>query len=102
MEEDNVLPNDGSYFLPREPAEQIIDRKKERAKTLEALSVLNEIIAHFDERIAFRDSLSSITVDISKDPLLFQKVFEVSRLLKQALEEEKSLLEEKIEVHANR
>lgn len=100
MEDDNLLPNDGSsYFLPREPKEQVLDRKKEQAQVLEFLKLAEEMIKHFQERIEFRDKLSSIKVDISKDPALHQKVFEVNSLLKLVLVEEMELLQEKIELY---
>ncbi len=100
MEEDNLIPNDGSYFgIPVEPAEQRVARTKEKAKTLEAVNQIEKIIEHFQERIDFRDKLSSINVDVSADPALHQKIFEVHKLLKLALEEEKQLLEELLEVH---
>lgn len=102
LQEDDLMPNDGSFLggVPREPVEQDIARKKEKAKTLEALPVIKEVIEHFTQRIEQRDKLSAINVDMDKDPLMFQKVFEVNRLLKLALEEEKGLLEDLLETHA--
>ena len=97
--DDDVYVNDGSYFLPREPKEQVIARNKEKAKTLEVVTELEKVIDHFNQRIEFRDKLSSINVDITKDPALHQKICEVNDLLKLALVEEKGLLEELLEVH---
>lgn len=99
MEDDDLYRNDGTYFLPREPEEQIIDRKKERAKTLEAINDIKAVIAHFDQRIEERGKISSINVDLTEDPALHQKVFEVNRLLTMALIEERSMLEEMLEIH---
>lgn len=97
--DDDLLPNDGSLFDPMaEPVEQAVERKKEKAKTLEALPIINEVIQHFQERIDYQDKLSSIQVDISADPALHQKAFEVKRLLRKALAEEKQLLEDLLEV----
>ena len=100
LQADDVLPNDGTYFALREPEEQVIARKKEKAKTLEALAVIKQVIQHFEERIADRDKLSSITVDLEKDPALHQKICAVNELLKLALNEEKDMLEDLLEVHA--
>lgn len=101
MDPDNLMPNDSTYFgIPEPDKEQEVERKKEKAKTLESLSVIKEILEHFDERIEFRDKLSSITVNLEQDPLLHQKLCEVNNLLKLALEEEKDLLENLLEAHA--
>jgi hypothetical protein len=99
--EDNLLPNDGStYFLAREPQEQIIARKKEQAQILEALKVIDTVISHFDERIASLDSLESIAgVSIETKPADFQKAFLLNREIKQALIEEKGLLQDLVDTH---
>lgn len=92
MDTDDVMPNDGEYFLPREPREQVIARKKEQAQVLEAKKVIEQVLSHFEERIMFRDSLESINIDLEKDPALHQKMCEVNEMLKLALVEEKNLL----------
>lgn len=99
MENDDIT-NNGSYFVPREPIEQVLDRKKERAAALEARKELEKVIDHFNERIEFRDKLSSINIDITKDPALHQKICEVNDLLKLALIEEKGLIEDLLEIHS--
>jgi hypothetical protein len=101
MEEDNAYPNDGTWIggVPIEPPEQAVERKKERAQALEAASLIEVLLSHFDERIKYRDSLSSISVSLAEDPLLYQKVCEVNKLLKIALEEERGLLEELLVVN---
>lgn len=101
MEPDDLMPNDGTWLggVPIEPKEQLIERKKERAKALESKKVIEEILGHFQERIDYRGLLESIKVDITKDAALHQKICEVNDLLKMALEEEKQLLEELLEIH---
>ncbi len=96
---DDDITNNGSYFVPREPREQIIARQKEQAGALEAQKELEQVIKHFEERIEYRDKLSSINVDITKDPALHQKICEVNDLLKLALIEEKNLIEDLLEIH---
>ena len=100
MQDDDLVPNDGTYFLPREPVEQAVARKKERAQALEALTVIEGLIKHFDERIEFRDRLDSINPLVDKDPLAHKNACTVNALLKLALIEEKGLLLELLEVHA--
>ncbi len=100
MEEDNLMPNDvSSFWMAKEPREQVVARNKEKAQTLEAVSELEKVIQHFQERIDFRDRLSSINVSVTEDPELHQKLCAVNDLLKLALIEEKQLLEELLEVH---
>lgn len=102
MEDDNLLPNDSTFFggVPLEPKEQVIERKKEKAQTLQALDEIKKVIEHFEERIKYRDTLSAIKPDLLKDPILHQKVCEVNYMLKLALMEEKQLLEELLRTHA--
>jgi hypothetical protein len=101
MQEDNVYVNDGTFVpgVPLEPPEQTVERKKEQARALEAKTIIEDIIAHFDQRIAFRSDLDAIKPDLVKTPAMHQKVCEVNSMLKLALAEEKSLLEELLEVH---
>jgi len=100
LQTDDLLPNESTYFVPREPVEQVVARKKEKAKTLEALTVIKQVIQHFEERIADRDKLTSIPVDLTQDPAMHQKLCAVNELLKIGLTEEKRMLEELLEVHA--
>lgn len=101
MENDNVYPNDGTFVggVPLEPPEQTIERNKEQAKALEAKTIIEDMITHFDQRIAFRSDLDSIKPDLVKTPEMHQKICEVNSMLKLALAEEKGLLEELLEVH---
>ena len=96
---DDVMPNGGDYFSIREPLEQELDRKLERAKTLEALPIIRKTIAHLDQKIADRDKLSAIKPDLAKDPLMHQKVCEVNEMIKIALIEERDELEELLKTY---
>lgn len=98
-EEDNVLPNDGTYFLPREPKTQVIARKKEKAQVLEAKSVIEAVIKHFEERITYRDTLDSLNVSAVNTPELHLRACVTNDMLKMALIEEKRLLEELLEIY---
>lgn len=102
MEPDNLMPNDGTFMggVPLEPTEQVIERQKERAKALEAKGVIEDIIAHFDERIDYLGRIDSIqNVSVTTKTVDFQRAFMVNKLLKQAMEEEKELLIELLSVH---
>lgn len=101
MEDDNLMPNDGTFFggVPLEPLEQILDRKKERAKTLEAKKELEKVIAHLSDRIEATDSI--------KQALVLAKTHDISRgqaivvldIVRQQLEMEKELIKELLEIH---
>lgn len=96
--EDNVYPNSGEYFSPfTEPLEQALDRKKEKAKVLEALKLSEEMLKHFDERLEFYDSVSSIDVEIREDPERFMRAWLVNREIVQILEQERNWLEGLVE-----
>lgn len=99
--DDDLMPSDNSWRggVPREPMDQITARKKEQAKTLEATSVLEAIITHFEKRIAYRNTLDAIMPDLSRSPELHQKACEVNGMLKLALIEEKQLLEDLISTY---
>lgn len=97
-----MYPNDGTFMggVPLEPVEQRVERKKERAQTLEAKKISEAILQHFEERIAYRDTLDAIAPDLAKTPELHQKVCEVNMMLKLALEEERDMLKEKLDMYA--
>ena len=98
--EDNLYPTQGEHFQPNtEPEEQSIERQKEKAATLQALPVLQELVEHFDERIEFRNQLSSVEVDLEQDPALHQKMCAVNQLLAEQLRQEKQFIEDLLEVH---
>lgn len=99
--DDDIMPNDGSFFNPfQEPPEQKLARRKEQARALEVKPVIENIIQHFNERIAYRDTIESLAVDLLDDPAMHQKKCEVNELLKLALMEEKQMLEELLETYA--
>ncbi len=93
MDED-LYPNDSTFWRPTEPKEQVIARKKEQAQALEAKNIIEMALAHFDERIIYRDTISSLNVNLNEDPAMHQKKCEVNDMLKLALQEERNLLEE--------
>jgi hypothetical protein len=99
VENDDLMPNDGTYFVPTEPPSQAIARKKEKAKTLEAKPVIEAVIKHFEERIKYRDSLDSINVSAINSPEMHLRACVTNDMLKLALVEEKQLLEELLDIH---
>lgn len=100
MENDDLYPVDGTFFsVPLEPEEQVLARKKEKARTLEAKAEIRRVIQHFEERIAYRDTLDAINVSPTQSPELHLRACIANDLLKTMLLEEKRLLEELLEIH---
>jgi len=91
--EDDLYPNDSSYFIPREPADQIIERKKEKAQTLESINELKAIVNRLDERIQFYEKNSSIPDDVRTDPQQFLILHNTYTLVAENLKSEKEYIE---------
>lgn len=98
--DDDLYPNQGDYFTSNEPEEQAIERNQEEAEIVNATPVIQKIIDHFNERIAFRDSIKSISVNISENPEMHQKACAVNDMLTTALRDEKELLEGLLQEYA--
>ena len=99
MDEDNLYPNDSSYFLPREPQDQTIARKKERAQTLEAMDVLQDHIERIEERIAFYEKNSSIPDEVRANPKEFLIMSNAHMLTVRLLNSERDYLKGLIDDH---
>lgn len=68
MESDDVMPNDGTYFFPREPKDQAIARKKENAQAIEKENVLKDLLERWEEKIKFYSSTTSFSDEVKLDP----------------------------------
>lgn len=101
MDSEDLYPNDGTFMggVPLEPIEQRLERKKERANTLEAAKISQAILDHFEQRITYRDTLDSIKPDLAKSPAMHQKACEVNAMIKLALIEETNLLRELLDMY---
>jgi hypothetical protein len=99
MDTDDVMPNDGTYFFPREPKDQVIARKKERAQTLESVNVLKEAVARMSEQIEFFEKNSSIPDDVRLEPQKFLIMSNSYKLAAETLTSEKEWLEQLIADH---
>lgn len=99
---DNLYPSEGSYFSPREPEEQRREREREESLVESAEPIIKKVIKHLDARIAFRDKIDSIGVDIEDSPELHQKMMHVNQLLKAELEVERSYLIDILDTYKKR
>ena len=71
MQQDDVLPNDSPYFGLNEPVEQVIERKKKRAQTLEAQPVLKEILSRLNDKVALLGSVDAMPDELRTDEKKF-------------------------------
>lgn len=95
-EPDDVYPNDAPLYA-QEPSEQIIERKKQRAKTLEALPILQDLLKRLDERITFYESVHSIPDEVRAKPKQFLIVHNSNTRMAEILTAEKEYIESLME-----
>lgn len=97
--DDDLYPSDGEYFLPREPKDQKIARSKERAKTLEAAAILEDVVIRLTDRIAFYEANSSIPEDVRDDPQKFLIMSNSHLLAARTLTSEREYIQSLIDAH---
>ena len=90
---DELGNTESSYFLIEEPADQKQERQDEKAKVKQGIKMLEEIIARFQERITFYDTLESIDVDIETQPEEHLRAVIAGKQTKANLMQEKDWLE---------
>lgn len=91
---DNLLPKGGEFFgIPTEDIEQTQSRETEKAKVFNALPLMTDILARFDERITFYSSIDSIDSSLLTDPEAFMHTVTANKLTVQNLTAEKNYLE---------
>ena len=69
--EDNLMPGDNTYAPLREPVEQEIERKKEKADTLQALPILEDLLNRIEDKVKFYQDVRNIDDGIRLDPKTF-------------------------------
>lgn len=95
MDED-LMPNDGTYYFPREPQDQVLARKKEKAQTLEGLTVLQDLLKRWEDKITYYSSVKSITEEVKRDPAAFMHEVAGNAVIVEILEAEKEYITELI------
>jgi len=98
--EDDLLPNESSYYLPREPRNQRINRAKEHANTLESVGVLKTLLERWDKKIAFYESVWSIPNEVKLIPEELTRVLNINLMIAENLKVEKEFIESLIETQA--
>lgn len=100
LQPDDVMPNDGTYFAPREPEQQVIARQKEKAKTLEALPILKDLLKRLNERVDFYGSVDSIPDDVKTSPKQFLIIHNANELTRDNLRAEMEFIAGLLEQYA--
>lgn len=96
--DDDVYPNDGSsFFMAREPKDQIIARKKENAKLLESINVLRDVVERLEARIDFYGSVDAMPTEAKADPTMFMNMHNANELVRECLIAEKEYLQQLID-----
>ena len=90
---DDLYPNDSGAMFQDQPEERTEEEQKEAGMVKASAPIIPEILAHFDERIAFYGSVDSIDINLNDDPLTHQKKTAVAQMMKSQLEQERSELE---------
>lgn len=102
MQEDDVYINNGEFLggVPTEPVDQAIDRKKERAETLQVLPVLKDMIKRLDERIEFYQKHSNIPDEVRTDPNKFLIISNSYTMTAETLQSEKEWISGLLDANA--
>lgn len=102
MQPDDVMPNDGTYFFLQQPEQQKISQTKEKAQTLEALPILQDVIKRLKQRVDFYASVDSIPDETKLDPNKFLIAYNVNQLMRDNLRSELEWITNLVEEHAHK
>lgn len=98
---DDVAPNSGEFWNPlREPADQSVSRKKEKAATLEALTVLQSVVDRLEIDVAFYGSVDSIPSEVKANPEQFLIMHNANEMTRNALKKKKDYIQGLMDTHA--
>ena len=99
-ESDDMYPNDSSYFDPfSEPTEQRIARSKEKAQTLEAVSVLEDLLERLDKRIEFYNSVEAVDESVLDEPERFMHWIAANKQTRVNLISEREWMQSLLDTH---
>jgi hypothetical protein len=91
--DDDLMPNDGTFYHLTEPEEQKQEESEERAKAIQGMALLEELIERLNTRITFYDSLNSIAPDVKDTPEQHLRACIAGQMTKQNLIQEKEYME---------
>jgi folate-dependent tRNA-U54 methylase TrmFO/GidA len=82
-----------TYFEITEPEDQKLDRNAEKAKVMEGLALLEDIISHFTDQIAHYESTKSVPKEVMTKPDEFMHVIASNDLTADNLRQVRTYLE---------
>jgi hypothetical protein len=91
--DNDTYPNDGAYFLPTEPEEQVEERRKSLSKAQAAKPMLEDLIVRITADIDRIKSVDAITVDPEADAESFMRAWYGVQQVKNYAEDLKIYLE---------
>lgn len=93
--EDDVYPNNGEFVagVPREPIEQALSRKKEKAQAAEFSTVLQDLLSRWEDKIKFYESVRAIPEEVKLKPEEFMQAVTLNAVIVEILEAEKEYIE---------
>lgn len=91
--DDDIYPNDGTYYQPAEPEEQVRARQQSHNKALAAKPMLKDLIDVFDQDIAQLARVDAIHVDPTTQPEEFLKAWYAAQEVVQYAKDKKAFLE---------
>lgn len=102
-QEDDIYPNDGEAFgvLAGEPPKQKQERNKEKGKVLQAMPMLKDIIARFQEQIDLLGDIDSIPSTTRSDQNMLLVNFHANDISRRFLRGQKEWLEGLIDDYNN-
>lgn len=91
---DNEMGNSESTFFDAlaESEEQVTERKEAEGRIKDGKKLLEDIIAHWDGKIAALNSVEAIKVDITEKPEIHQKRMAAIQMALEILKEERDYL----------
>lgn len=98
--DDNIGSNEGQWFFAQEEPEQAVARKHEKAKTLEGLSILQQVVEQFDKDIEFYGSVDAIPTEVKLDSEKFMIASNINEGLRDRLKVKRAYIQGLIDTYA--
>lgn len=88
----DMYPHDSTYYKLDTPEDQKVADRKTEGKVRAGLEIIEDIIKHFEERIAFYDTITAIPDEVIANPDELMVYVAGNKLTKQNLTQEKEWL----------
>lgn len=97
MENENIYPNDGQYFVPATPPVQQQASTEKREATLAQLPLLKEQVERLTERISYCDSIEQALAIAEEYEISKEEALVSLTVVRKQLEKERSYLLSRID-----